>query len=103
MRLCAKVFETTTNATAGAAPRATFSPREQKTCRSVALPDWQFPIRADDIVEGVILAVSKTNATVKIADYEATLTPPDIAWTNAKSPEEILKPGDVALVPDSLA
>ena len=68
-----------------------------KDLSGVTLPDWKFPVRADDIVEGVILAVSKTNATVKIADYEATLTPPDIAWTNAKSPDEILKPGDVAL------
>jgi penicillin-binding protein 1A len=63
----------------------------------VALPDWQFPIRVDDIVEGVVLAVSKTNATVKIAEYEAVVTPQDIAWTHATSPDEILKPGDVAL------
>ena len=65
--------------------------------KAVSLPDWKFPIRAEHIVEGVVLAVSKTNATIKIAEYEATLTAPDIAWTNAKSPQDILKPGDVAL------
>ena len=65
--------------------------------KAVSLPDWKFPIRAEHIVEGVVLAVSKTNATIKIAEYETTLTPPDIAWTNAKSPQDILKPGDVAL------
>jgi penicillin-binding protein 1A len=65
--------------------------------KAASLPDWKFPIRAEHIVEGVVLAVSKTNATIKIAEYEATLTPPDIAWTKASSPEEILKPGDIAL------
>jgi penicillin-binding protein 1A len=65
--------------------------------RDVALPDWKFPIRTNDIVEGVVLAVSRTSATVKIAEYEATLNLQDMAWTKAKSPEEILKPGDVAL------
>ena len=45
-----------------------------KDLQSVSLPDWKFPIRADDIVEGVVLEVSKTNATVKIAEYEAALT-----------------------------
>ena len=62
-----------------------------------SLPDWQFPIQADDIVEGVVLAVSKNTATVKIGEYQTLLTPPDFAWTNVQSADEILKPGDVAL------
>jgi penicillin-binding protein 1A len=65
--------------------------------QSVSLPDWKFPIRTDDIVEGLVLAASKNNATIRIADYEATLKPEDMAWTRAASPAEILKPGDVAL------
>jgi penicillin-binding protein 1A len=68
-----------------------------KDLMKASLPDWQFPIQADDIVDGVVLAVSKNTATVKIGEYQTLLTPPDIAWTNAQSPEEILKPGDVAL------
>ena len=68
-----------------------------KDLQGVSLPDWKFPIRAEDIVEGVVLEVSKTSATVRIADYKAVLTLQDMAWTNAKSPEDILKPGDVAL------
>lgn len=65
--------------------------------QNVALPDWKFPIRTNDIVEGVVLSVSKTSATVKIAEYEAKLSPQDMAWTKAKGPDEILKAGDVAL------
>jgi penicillin-binding protein 1A len=68
-----------------------------KDLSKVSLPDWQFRISPEDIVEGVVLAVEKNSATVKIAEYTAVLTPQDIAWTNATSPEEILKPGDVAL------
>ena len=51
--------------------------------QSVSLPDWKFPIRANDIVEGLVLASSKTSATIRIGNYEAQLTPPDMAWTNA--------------------
>jgi penicillin-binding protein 1A len=68
-----------------------------KDLQRVSLPDWKFPIRAEDILEGVVIEVSKTNATVRIADYSAVLTLTDMAWTNAKSPADILKPGDVAL------
>lgn len=65
--------------------------------QNVTLPDWKFPIRTSDIIEGVVLSSSKTSATVKIAEYEAKLSLPDMAWTNAKAPDEILKAGDVAL------
>ena len=68
-----------------------------KDLMKASLPDWQFPVQADDIVEGVVLAVSKNTATVKIGEYQTLLTPPDFAWTNAQNAEEILKPGDVAL------
>ena len=65
--------------------------------QTVTLPEWKLPIRINDIVPGVVLSVSKNAATIKVKDYQAQLTPADIAWTNASSPEEILKPGDVGL------
>jgi len=61
------------------------------------LPDWKLPIRTNDIVPGVILDLTPTGATVKIANYQAQLTPEDIAWTRAKSASDILNRGDVAL------
>src|SRR5438552_548794 len=64
---------------------------------AVELPDWKLPIRTNDIVPGVILDLTPTGAIVKIANYQAQLTPQDIAWTRAKSASDILNRGDVAL------
>lgn len=68
-----------------------------KDLESVSLQDWKFPIRTNDIVEGVVLSSTATSATVKIAEYTATVSLQDMAWTKAKAPNEILKPGDVDL------
>src|SRR5262245_24454946 len=65
--------------------------------QSQELKEWKLPIRTNDIVPGIVLDLSKTGATVKIGSYVAQVTPQDIAWTKAKTAEEILKPGDVAL------
>ncbi|HEY2383716.1 MAG TPA: PBP1A family penicillin-binding protein [Terriglobia bacterium] len=64
---------------------------------SFELPDWKLPIRTNDIVPGIVLDFTKTDATVKIGTYLADLRPQDIAWTNAKAASDILKRGDVAL------
>jgi penicillin-binding protein 1A len=64
---------------------------------SVALPDWKLPIRTNDIVPGVVLSLNRSGALVKIADYQAQVTPQDIAWTKAGNVAEIFKPGDVDL------
>jgi penicillin-binding protein 1A len=68
-----------------------------KDLESVSLPDWKFPIRTNDIVEGVVLSSNATSATVKIAEYTTTVSLQDMAWTKAKAPNEILKAGDVDL------
>jgi penicillin-binding protein 1A len=61
------------------------------------LQEWKLPIRTNDTVPGIVMSTTKNSASVKIGEYVAQLNPQDIAWTNAKTPEEILKPGDVAL------
>src|SRR5207247_1777040 len=61
------------------------------------LPDWKLPIRTNDIVPGVVLTLNRSGALVRIADYQAQVTPQDIAWTKVKDVSEILKRGDVAL------
>jgi penicillin-binding protein 1A len=61
------------------------------------LPDWKLPIRTNDIVPGVILDLTHNTAVVKIGEYQAQLTPQDIAWTKSQDVSEILKRGDVAL------
>jgi penicillin-binding protein 1A len=47
-------------------------------------------------VVGLVKESGSTEATVKIGKYEARLGLKDMAWTKAKSPAQILKPGDTA-------
>lgn len=68
-----------------------------KNLNAFELADWKLPIRTNDIVPGIILDLTRNGATVKIGEYQAQLTPQDIAWTKAKAASEILKRGDVAL------
>jgi len=65
--------------------------------QTATLADWKFPVRTNDILEGLVLSASENTASVKIADYSATLAAPDVEWTHTKSIAELLKPGDVAL------
>jgi penicillin-binding protein 1A len=58
--------------------------------------DWRWPINKGDYVQGLVVAVDGKSATVKLGPYRAQLTPPDFAWTNRKSPTDLLKLGDLA-------
>jgi penicillin-binding protein 1A len=60
--------------------------------------DWRWPINKGDYVEGLVTAVDSKAATIKIGQYRALLTQPDFAWTAAKSPTDLLKPGDLVEV-----
>jgi penicillin-binding protein 1A len=59
-------------------------------------PDWRNPPHPEDIVIGLVEGVGDNAAAVRIDKYRASLGPKEIAWTKAKSPAEILKPGDIA-------
>jgi penicillin-binding protein 1A len=65
--------------------------------KTATLPEWKLPIRPNDIVPGIVLSSTANAATVKVGDYESTVTLQDIAWTMASSPDQVLKTGDVAL------
>jgi penicillin-binding protein 1A len=58
-------------------------------------PDWRNPLDPDDIVVGLIEETSATEASVRIGKYHGVIGPKEMAWTKAKSPERILKPGDL--------
>ena len=60
--------------------------------------DWDEPMAPGSYVHALVLQVRKASATVKFGRYLATITPPDMAWTTHKSPDEILSPGDIAYV-----
>ncbi len=60
--------------------------------------DWRDSIDKGDYVTGLVTSVQPTYAWIKIGPYRAMLTPADMAWTQFKSPTDILKVGDLVNV-----
>lgn len=60
------------------------------------LPSWRLaPLKPGDIVQAIVLSVSRREAKVRIRDYEGWLTNKDIAWTKTDNLERLIQPGDV--------
>ena len=51
-----------------------------------------------DIVEAVVLSVTRTEASVKIKDYLGKMNNEDIGWTETKNLDDLIKAGDLILV-----
>src|SRR5437899_221426 len=72
-------------------------------------PDWDNTITVGSYEHALITAVSSSAATVKFGRYSATLGPADVSWTGKRSPQQLLKVGDIVYVkvmslgPDSKA
>jgi penicillin-binding protein 1A len=72
-------------------------------------PDWDEPIAPGSYTHALVLDATKAFATVKFARYKAQILPADMAWTQHKTPVEILSRGDIAylriisLAPDGTA
>jgi penicillin-binding protein 1A len=60
--------------------------------------DWDGPIDKGEYITGLVTSISPAYAEIKIGRYHARLTPADMAWTQYKSPAEILKTGDLVNV-----
>ena len=60
--------------------------------------DWRRPMEKGMRVHALVMAVDEKAATLKIGPMRALLTTPDFAWTQRRSPKELLKVGDLALV-----
>jgi len=60
------------------------------------LPGWSRPLRAGSLINGIVLDATETSATVRVAGYTDQIGRPEIAWTGASRPSEILEAGDVA-------
>src|SRR6202163_2141037 len=58
--------------------------------------DWRRPIEKGTYTTGLVLSVEDKNATIKIGNYRAILSPADFAWTGRKKASDLLKPGDLA-------
>jgi penicillin-binding protein 1A len=63
------------------------------------LRSWTTPrVEPGDILDGLVLAVSKKDAKVRIKDYLGTISSADIAWAGTRLPDVLLKPGNVIQV-----
>jgi penicillin-binding protein 1A len=60
--------------------------------------EWRGSIQKGDYVPGLVTRVEPTFATIKIGAIRAMLTPADFAWTGRKSPQQLLKVGDLVVV-----
>src|ERR1700674_5744315 len=58
--------------------------------------DSRRPIEKGTYTTGLVLSVEDKNATIKIGNYRAILSPADFAWTGRKKASDLLKPGDLA-------
>lgn len=61
-------------------------------------PDWRATLRLGDLVIGLVESVDDPEIKIRFGKYRATLGPKEIAWTKAKVPSTILKPGDLATI-----
>jgi len=59
-------------------------------------PSWRHNIRPNDIAVGLVEDAGNSEATVRIGVFHGTVTAKDVAWTKAKSVNQILKSGDLA-------
>ncbi len=61
------------------------------------LDDWKQPLRAGDLVSGIVLDSDSRSATVRLAEYTDSIGSREIAWTGKRAPASLLSRGDVAL------
>src|SRR6202158_4032963 len=58
--------------------------------------DWRRPIEKGSYTTGLVTAIDDRTATIRIGQFRAILTAPELAWTGRKKPSELLKVGDLA-------
>ena len=59
-------------------------------------PDWDHPSVTGGYIHALVTEVTPQTARLRFGGYTAVLSPADIAWTQNKSPQQILSSGDIA-------
>ena len=59
-------------------------------------PEWQQIFYEGQIVHGLVMKSAPEEALVKLGSFTARIEPEDMAWTEQKEVDQVLKPGDVA-------
>jgi penicillin-binding protein 1A len=60
--------------------------------------EWRSSVAKGDYMPGLVTQVEPTFATIKVGQFHAMLTPADFTWTGKKSPQQLLKVGDLVVV-----
>ncbi len=66
------------------------------TLAEYAHPSWKYAYHPEDIVVGLVEGIGDKEAAIRVGGFRGTIDSKGIAWTRKRSPEEILKPGDLA-------
>ncbi|HWC16385.1 MAG TPA: PBP1A family penicillin-binding protein [Terriglobales bacterium] len=61
-------------------------------------PDWDQPLELGSYVHGIVSGGAPGFVLVKLGRYTGRLSAADIAWTKAKDPAKLLRPGDIVYV-----
>ena len=68
-----------------------------KDLQTYVHPDWKRLFFEGQMVHGLVLESSPTQARVQMGSYTALIHPTDIVWTKKKKVDQALKPGDLAV------
>ena len=68
-----------------------------KDLQTYTHPDWKQLFFEGQMVHGLVLDSSPTEARVRLGSYTALIHPTDIVWTKKKKVDQALKPGDLAV------
>ena len=60
-------------------------------------PDWERPLRAGDLVHGLVMDVLPMVATVRVGEDHFSVTPKEAEWTDRDDMTALLRPGDLTL------
>ena len=62
-----------------------------------SLPEWTQPMRAGDIVRGVVLESGRSTALIRVGEYVDEIGSREVAWTGRSAPERLISQGDVGM------
>jgi len=63
---------------------------------SYAHPSWRSLIQPGDTAVGLVTHAGNRQVTLRLGAYRSSIGAKEAAWTGARSPDQILKPGDLA-------
>lgn len=61
-------------------------------------PSWKGGVRVGEVADGVVTAVDRGHARVRIGPYTGLLGPEEIRWTGRSSPAALFRPGHIVRV-----